>query len=317
MNRTLGVIAILAALMVSVVVLVVAPPKKLVHRNDAVSETVFEMVAAEELPNCWKVSDGLYSGGQPEGEAGFAKLTEMGVRTVISVDGAKPEVELAEQHGLRYVHLPHGYDGVSDEHAQKLCKALIELEGPVYIHCHHGHHRSPAAAAMASIGLGNMPKEKGEEFLKLAGTSDRYQGLYQSVAGASEYDEDSLCSLEVEFSPTVPTPPEVQSMVAAEKHFDALKRFSKNKWQQLESHPDLDASHEALLLAEQFAELMRVDSGRGQEYAELLKTSQQNAFQLHTFLYGKTMSAEPISLADKMVTEIGNECRSCHANFRD
>ena len=31
---------------------------------------------------------------------------EVGYTTVLSVDGARPAVELAEKHGLRYVHIP-------------------------------------------------------------------------------------------------------------------------------------------------------------------------------------------------------------------
>ena len=73
------------------------------------------------------------------------------MQTVISVDGAKPDLEAARKHGLRYVHLPHGYDGVPAPRGDELAIALRTLEGPIYVHCHHGKHRSPAAAGVAWV----------------------------------------------------------------------------------------------------------------------------------------------------------------------
>src|SRR3712207_7739670 len=62
--------------------------------------------------------------------------------TVISVDGARPDVELARKYGLRYVHLPIGYDDVTENEGRAIAKAITELPGPFYIHCHHGDRKS-------------------------------------------------------------------------------------------------------------------------------------------------------------------------------
>src|SRR4051794_20430730 len=61
---------------------------------------------AARVGNALRVTDNLYSGSSPEGDEGFRSLCEWGVRTVISVDGAAPDVERARRFGLRYVHLP-------------------------------------------------------------------------------------------------------------------------------------------------------------------------------------------------------------------
>ena len=100
---------------------------------------------------------------------------------MISVDGAQPQVELARKYGLRYVHLPHGYDGVSEKRAQELAKAVRDLPSPIYIHCHHGKHRSPAAATVACVGAGLLQRDQGLSVLRTAGTSDHYEGLYDSA----------------------------------------------------------------------------------------------------------------------------------------
>src|SRR5215510_11511668 len=58
------------------------------------------------LHNVIHVADRLFSGGAPEGDAGFDSLKKLGIKTILSVDGARPEVARAKQHGMRYVHLP-------------------------------------------------------------------------------------------------------------------------------------------------------------------------------------------------------------------
>src|SRR5687768_16523197 len=62
------------------------------------------------LHNGHVVTAKVISGAQPEGEASFRALGELGVKTIISVDGAQPDVAGAKQFGMRYVHLPIGYD---------------------------------------------------------------------------------------------------------------------------------------------------------------------------------------------------------------
>src|SRR5262245_48277837 len=111
-------------------------------------------LAALHLPCAIEIHPQVISGGLPEGEAAFQDLAALGIKTIISVDGATPDVATAKKHGLRYVHLPHGYDGISAARAAELAKAVRDLPGPIYIHCHHGKHRSPAAAAVACVAAG-------------------------------------------------------------------------------------------------------------------------------------------------------------------
>ena len=108
-------------------------------------------VEATSIHNVFRVSDRIYSGSSPDGEAGFAELEQLGVKTIISVDGAKPDVESARKHGLIYVHLPFGYDGIPREKLVALAQAADMLSGPFYIHCHHGKHRGPAAVAAIQL----------------------------------------------------------------------------------------------------------------------------------------------------------------------
>jgi hypothetical protein len=83
------------------------------------------------VENVFRLTPWLYSGGDPRGTEGLAALQALGIRTIISVDGAVPNVEAARQLGMRYVHLPLGYDGVPRAQAVRLVKAVRTLPGPV------------------------------------------------------------------------------------------------------------------------------------------------------------------------------------------
>ena len=82
------------------------------------------------IENVFRLSPRLYSGGDPHGAEAFAALKALGIKTIISVDGATPDVEAARKLGLRYVHLPIGYDGVPREQAVRIVKAVKTLPGP-------------------------------------------------------------------------------------------------------------------------------------------------------------------------------------------
>ena len=133
------------------------------------------------VENAYRLSPRLYSGGDPHGAEALAALKGLGIRTLISVDGAAPDVEAARKLGLRYVHLPIGYDGVPREQAVKLVKAMKTLPGPVYVHCHHGKHRGPAAAAVCGLATEGWTEEQALAWLERAGTSPDYRGLYASA----------------------------------------------------------------------------------------------------------------------------------------
>ena len=81
-----------------------------------------------------RLDDGLVSGGVPDGDAGFDALKAMGIRTIITVDGAPPDVARAEARGMRYVHIPITYAQVSPEQTLELARAVRDLPGPTYIH---------------------------------------------------------------------------------------------------------------------------------------------------------------------------------------
>ncbi len=139
------------------------------------------------IHNAVAYHEGFVSGSAPEGEAGFDTLAAMGIRTIVSVDGAEPEVQRAAARGIRYVHLPIGYNGFDQQRKLQLVRAVRDASqhGPVYIHCHHGKHRSAAAAATIAASLGWLSPAAGVERMRVSGTARNYPGLYTCASAAT------------------------------------------------------------------------------------------------------------------------------------
>jgi len=184
--------------------------------------------ASQHLPNLVQIHPRVISGGLPEGDAAFAELQSLGIQTIVSVDGAKPDVATARRFGFRYVHLPRGYDGISENRVGELAKAVRDLEGPIYIHCHHGKHRSPAAASVACVAAGLITPDIALSVLEIAPTSPHYQGLIQSVRMTKPWPSAALDALQVDFRETVDVPPLAEPMVALEQTYVQLQTIASH-----------------------------------------------------------------------------------------
>jgi hypothetical protein len=275
-----------------------------------------EKVDAPHLPNAYRIHPKVISGGLPEGDVAFQELKDLGVKTVIDVDGIKPDIETASRYGMRYVHLPHGYDGIPELRARELAKAVHDLPGPIYVHCHHGKHRSPAAAAVACVGAGLVDPGNALLILETAGTSKDYHGLYDSVREARPLDVASLDAMKPDFPEVSPIPPLAEAMVALDHTHDDLKAIAAAGWKTPPDHPDLDPAHVALLLKEHFAELLRMNDvqQRPEEFRARLSESEAAAQTLEDAL--KADATDP-AVATKAFELVNSQCTACHHEFRD
>jgi len=278
-----------------------------------------EKLVVEHLPNAIRVHPQVISGGLPEGDAAFAELRNLGVRTVISVDGMAPDVATAKKYGLRYVHLPHGYDGIPAERIAELSAAVQTLPGPIYIHCHHGKHRSPAASAAACVGAGLIQPEDSLAILQLAGTSPHYTGLFHDVAAARRLP---LQKTALAFPEKSPVPQLVARMVQLEHWQAALTKALKSPSTKAAAANDREnPAAVALLLREQFTELLRDEDNqkRPTEYVQLLQESETAAQRLEAFLAQDSdlqMTATRDE-ASKLLNEVSARCATCHKAYRD
>jgi protein tyrosine phosphatase (PTP) superfamily phosphohydrolase (DUF442 family) len=268
------------------------------------------------IENFHQVTARIYSGGSPEGAAAFAELQQRGIKTIISVDGSKPEVELAQKFGLRYVHLPVGYDGVPTNQAVRLVKAVESLPSPVFVHCHHGLHRGPAGVGVICMGVEGWTPERAVAWMKVAGTATNYTGLYASVAAFRPPTAAELKSVPADFSPRVKISPMVDAMVEIDNRFDNLKLVRKAGYKSPPSHLDISPAHEALLLEELLRELRRSPDTlkRKPDFLKQLTDSEAAARELRGALNQSPLDAAKADLALQKVTD---SCAACHKAHRN
>jgi len=272
------------------------------------------------VQNVIAVSANLYSGGVPEGDEGFASLRRLGIKTVLSVDGARPNVARAKKAGLRYVHLPIGYDGISQEQAYQLARAVRDLPGPIFVHCHHGKHRSPAAAAAIQLCLDKKcTAADAINIMKRAGTDPRYLGLYAAPKELKRPTKEDLDRIEADFPEVRRVPPLAQTMVHIDVHWEHLAAVRTAGWQSPKAHPDLDPPHEALQLLEHYRELARLPETkqRPADFKKWLGEGETAAADLESVLRADTGKKIDATVAEMAYQRARMACVQCHAKYRD
>lgn len=140
-----------------------------------------EKLSVEGVENVYRLSPRIIAGGRPDTEAGFAELQKLGVKTIVSVTDAAPDEETAQRYGIKYVHVPMDYEGVSPEQREEILGAAAETSEPVYIHCNSGRNRGATAAALCLIGIEGKSNEDAVAWMKMRGTDAEKQGLFEAV----------------------------------------------------------------------------------------------------------------------------------------
>lgn len=266
------------------------------------------------IHNAFRVTDRIYSGSQPEGDADFAALAKLGVKTIVSVDGSKPNVEAAHKYGLRYVHLPFGYDGVPTNRVAELSKLSTEVNGPFFVHCHHGLHRGPTAIAIMCEAAEGWTPMKAEAWLKQAGTAADYPGLYRAARDFKTPTAEQLALIKA-FPEITQSSSLVETMVEIDAHFDWLKKSQKAFWKTPPGHADISPAHEATILWEQFREMARTPdtATRPQDYRTKLTEAERAADDLRELL---AKGAEGTTL-DEALKRSSQTCAACHKSYRN
>lgn len=272
-----------------------------------------------DLPGVHNVvayTETLLSGGWPESSQGLKTLKAMGIKTIIDVDGAKPDVERARELGMRYVHLPFGYDGVPRERQLEIARAVRDLEKPIYLHCHHGKHRSAAGLASVCVTLGLLTQEQALAKMHVSGTAPNYKGLFASVAQATFADKAQLDQMPDTFPSTWQTENIVDAMVAIDAAADHLKSIQKAGWKVPASHPDLVPAAEAGQLADLLRNLKDDPSviKQPKELTRWLLDASTLATDLETQL---TTDSTNVQKLDGQFKFIMQSCKHCHSQYRD
>ncbi|MBI1247608.1 hypothetical protein GC197_07135 [bacterium] len=269
----------------------------------------------EHLPgvdNVLKVTKNVVSGSQPHGEEGFKTLQDLGIDVIVSVDGAIPSVELAHKYGMRYVHIPFGYDGIPDQAQASLKRVMQDYQQQkIFFHCHHGKHRGPAAAALACYEDGGLTKNQAIDFMRSAGTSSDYAGLWKGI---------------LEFKPvpkSTPLPPLVEvakvdslamAMAKIDRVYDRLVLCKEADWKTPPKHADVLPVHEALMLQEGIYEAGRLL--QEDQFDAKFRERVDVTVEMSTTLK-KQIEAGQTKDATASLKAIKASCTACHAKYRN
>lgn len=311
------------ALLLGLVLLLPAPgcQRGGVESEPAAQSPASGPIEAAGLHNVFRITDKLYSGSSPEGDVGFLSLRQLGVKTIISVDGTKPDVAAARKYGMRYVHLPIGYDGVPEEQARRLARAVRDLPGAVYLHCHHGKHRGPAAAAAVHVCLDEKcTAEVALAEMRRAGTDPRYLGLYAAPRQFRALSAEELDRVSADFPETAAVAALAEQMVAIDERWDRLKLVRAAGWKVPPTHPDVEPAHEALQLLEGYREAARAPrvKQRSEELHRWLGDAEAAARDLEKLLRaGKDRGSVDEAAAETAFQRSAKACAQCHAKYRD
>ncbi|HCT43693.1 MAG TPA: hypothetical protein DF699_00600 [Phycisphaerales bacterium] len=266
------------------------------------------------LHNLHQLTPELWSAGEPVGEDAYAELASLGIKTVISVDGVAPNKELAAQHGISIVHLPIGYDGISEDRSVELAHAIATMPRPIFVNCHHGKHRGPAALCVGAIGSGDISNEQASAYMTLAKTSPKYKGLWEAAEVAQPLSGAVLYDDSIELPEEAQIEDFIEAMAEVDRHYEHLQDCADNNFNAPEDHPDLAP----ISLAGQIHNLLRgmeddkETAEGGPEFYDMLIVSRDRASELETRLEHNDIKGAYESL--KLLTD---SCSDCHTKYRN
>ena len=276
----------------------------------------------------------VFYGATPNHQGDFQYLKDRGVKTIISVDAATPDRELAEKHSISYVHLPIGYQQIETPRALDLSKATATLPGKIYIHCHLGKHRAPVAAIVACVGNGSLDPESIADILEQAETDFSYEALVRSAQIARKFSDQRLQYHDISGLDAENKNPTTEFMSQLVKPADRLFRAFRTRYS---IQPDVlpNITHDALMIAETFTELCRsIDAATieinskqntGQRtanpstptYRERMIKTRDTALAIHQKL-SLPPSNQAFGLAEtsNLVKKLEQQCTDCHRDHR-
>ncbi len=262
------------------------------------------------LHNVFQLSDTVYSGGEPEDQAALERIASWGVKTILSVDGKIPDADAAEEFGMHYVHIPIQYSGVAPDEVARITKTFRELPGPFFVHCFHGRHRGPAAAALGRLVLDGASREQAiAEMRQWCSTSSKYEGLYRTIATADLPSQAETEAFEFDFASAHQLDGARAVMIELARTWDLVKASSKRGWAADPDHPDVDALQEAIQLEQLYAALVSVEA-EAEDYRTYVAEGYAGSKALVAALRAGDDAAGAFDA-------VGASCSDCHVDYRN
>jgi hypothetical protein len=203
----------------------------------------------------------------------------------------------------------------------RLARVVRELPGPVYVHCHHGKHRGPAAAAVCALASEGWDAKRAIDWMERAGASRDYGGLYESVGRFVAPTPEELGRLGRDLPERAEVPALVDLMVRLDARWDRLKAARASGFRAVPDGPDRDPAHDALQVLELFREASRLHDARAEDdaFRRDLAAAERLAGELHEALKARPSPPEAgrPDPAEAAFASLSKSCASCHARSRD
>jgi hypothetical protein len=171
------------------------------------------------------------------------------------------------------------------------------------------------------IATEGWSKEKALAWMKEAGTSPDYPGLFASAREFVPPSAEELQRVGDVLPERAKVSTLVELMVQVDGRWDHLKAVQKAGLKVPADRPDLDPPHEARLLAEHFRELTRLPRSKelGKEFLAAAGAADRHASSLEDALRasGKGPDPEARRKVESELLAVGKSCTTCHARYRD
>lgn len=306
----------------------VPPPMQLTGTAYEAAATVpLPKVAPGNYPgmaNVYRLSDTIISGSEPHDAEALAQLAAWGVKTVLSVDGKAPDVESAEALGLRYVHVPIRYSGITEDQVSCIAKTFREMEAPFYVHCFHGKHRGPAAAAIGRVALDGLERERAiAEMRQWSSTASKYEGLYSTVAVSDIPSAEQTAAYDFDFASARQFDGVREAMIVLTRSFDEVKLMAKSEWKATSEHPDIDPLQSAVQVSQLMNACgeMEESAAYPEDFQEMMADSRQHLGDLVQFLTDCRVEGTSEYVRNEQLDAsfkaAAASCTKCHATYRN
>jgi len=282
------------------------------------SSGVVSSIGDARLQNAFRFGLKIVAGGYPAGDAAFQALNELGVRTIIRVDGEPPETERADKLGIGCVHLPVAYSGITLERATAIAKAVRDLPGLIYIHGNPSDVRAPAAAAAAEVILGDMTGAQAAAGMTVAGTPTRYAALYSSIEAVATRVPEKLGAVEFNFTVKSEVSRLTAEMAAIQKTWMRIEAAQTFRWKISDARKEIKVDKDTVELIDRFLAAGSYEElSRLPKAADLLGETQTSlSLLIREWKNGHTAPAE-IEKLDAAFKRASVSCLACHARYRD
>ena len=210
---------------------------------------------------------------------------------------------------------------IGTNQAVLLAQAAATLSGPIFVHCHHGKHRGPAAAALICMATAGWTSAEGEAWLRQAGTSPDYPGLLRAVRQTRQPSRQTLAAHTNALPEFSPPQGVVAVMVELDVRWEELLAIQEAGYRSPPDHPDLSPTHAATLLSESLREFARSPDTQQRSAAFILLASESEAAALRLLaamqVHADAASSDTSARLAAAYRAASQSCTACHKGHRN